>query len=191
LVSTYNNAKSNFSYGWENTFKISPTKNFDITLDGSIFYTVIQDSLPKSSESGSGGTGDTLIKNAGWSYNAKIMFSYKLPQSVTVQLNANYQAPKIIPQGTTSPVYFLDFAASKDFGIATLNFSISDILNSKKFGYDYVTDTYTDLQSRRRDVRYAKLGVTIKFGKMDSSLFSKLKKSKKEQAPSEDNIPEM
>ena len=173
IISTFENAKSSLQGGWENTFKITPVKGFDITLDGNVFYTQIRDSTVINGHS-------ALIHNQGLSYVIKGIVSYKLPLAFVVQVNGSYEAPKVIAQGNTLPVYFFDASVSKDLGIATLTLAVSDVMNSRSFGTYYNTPTYIETTIRRRDQRYARLGVTFKFGKMDGSLFRK-KQPKKDK----------
>ncbi len=162
LVNTFTNAKSSFSYGWENTVKFTPVKNLDITLDGNVFYTSIK------------GTADSFsISSSGISYVLKGMISYKFPLGIVFQANGTYESPKVIAQGNTTPVYFFDLSLSRDFGIASVNLTVSDVLNSRTFGSIVNAPAYTQESTRRRDVRYAKLGVTFRFGKMDASLFKR------------------
>jgi iron complex outermembrane receptor protein len=167
-ITTYNNAKYSASGGWENTLKIFPVKKLDITLSGNVFYTDIV-----------GGTNENGASNSGFSWLAKAIISYKLPMDFTIQGNGTYEAPKILPQGKTTQVYYFDLSLSKDFGFFTLNFTVADVLNSRangshltEVGQDPSLVSYVD-QSRRRDQRYAKLGVSFRFGKMDASLFKK------------------
>jgi hypothetical protein len=167
-ITTFSNANHSESGGWENTVKIFPVKKLDITLSGNVFYTDIV-----------GGAGENNASNQGWSWLAKAIVSYKLPMDFTIQGNGTYEAPKILPQGKTTAVYYFDLSLSKDFGFFTLNFTVADVLNSRangshvtEYGNDINTVTYVD-QLRRRDQRYAKLGVSFRFGKMDSSLFKK------------------
>ena len=173
IISTFENAKSSLQGGCENTFKITPVKGFDITLDGNVFYTQIRDSTVINGHS-------ALIHNQGLSYVIKGIVSYKLPLAFVVQVNGSYEAPKVIAQGNTLPVYFFDASVSKDLGIATLTLAVSDVMNSRSFGTYYNTPTYIETTIRRRDQRYARLGVTFKFGKMDGSLFRK-KQPKKDK----------
>ena len=171
-IVTYTNAKYSASGGWENILKIFPVKKLDITLTGNVFYTQI-----------TGASGDLNVSNQGWSWLAKALISYKFPMDFTAQVNGTYEAPKILLQGKTTPQYYFDVSLSKDFGFFTLNFTVSDVLNSRASGSHLVeTGSGSDVvtvvdQSRRRDQRYAKLGVSFRFGKMDASLFKKKKPS--------------
>ena len=165
LVSTFINAKSNFRYGWENTVKVTPVKGLDITADGNVFYTLIQTNVNGQE-----------IDNHGVSYVVKGIISYKFPLGFAAQVNGSYESSRIIAQGTRLPVYFFDCSVSKDLGPVTLNLAVSDVLNTRVYGTYYDTPTYIQTQTRRRDQRYARLGVSFKFGKMDASIFKKKKK---------------
>jgi outer membrane receptor protein involved in Fe transport len=167
FVSSYANATHSMTGGWENILKIFPVKKLDITLTGNVFYTDIV-----------GGSNENNSNNAGWSWLAKAMISYKLPGDITIQANGTYEAPKILPQGKTTALYYVDVSASKDFGFFTLNFTVSDVANTRANGTDYYQAyQFIQSQSRRRDQRYAKLGVSFRFGKMDASLFKKKRPS--------------
>jgi outer membrane receptor protein involved in Fe transport len=171
-IATFANAKYSASGGWENILKIFPVKKLDITLTGNVFYTDI-----------TGSTNDGNTSNSGWSWLAKGIISYKFPMDFTAQVNGTYEAPKILLQGKTTPLYYFDVSLAKDFGFFTLNFTVSDVLNTRASGSHLVeTGSEPDVttlvdQSRRRDQRYAKLGVSFRFGKMDASLFKKKKPS--------------
>ena len=169
IVSSYENAKSSFNYGWENTLKIAPVKGLDITLDGNVFYT---DILIDTGVVPHNGT----TQNSGISYVLKGIISYKFPLGITAQVNGNYEAPKPVAQGHTLPLYWVDLSVSKDFGIAALTLAVSDVANTKMYSTYYSTPTYNETVTHRRDPRYARLGVTFKFGKMDGSIFKKKKK---------------
>ena len=173
LYNTFENGKNSFSYGWENTFKISPVKGLDITADGNVYYTSIISDVAGEQ-----------IKNQGISWTVKGIIAYKFPLGINAQINGTYEAPRIIPQGHTLPLYFFDLSASKDIGIVTLNLSVSDVLNSKVHGTYYDTPTYIQTSTRRRDMRYARLGVTVRFGKMDASIFKSKKVKKDKDQPS-------
>ncbi|MCW3126888.1 MAG: hypothetical protein JWO03_2546 [Bacteroidetes bacterium] len=174
-IITYNNNDYSVSGGWENTLKIYPVKKLDITLTGNVFYTNIV-----------GNSGDVKVSNSGWSWLGKAMVSYKFPLDFTLQANGTYEAPKILPQGKTIPMGYFDLALSKDFmGFITINLTVSDVLNSRTNGTQIYQATdnmgagyipgFTQDSARRRDQRFAKLGVSFRFGKMDASFFKKKK----------------
>jgi hypothetical protein len=179
LLATFANGKGKFNYGWENTFKFLPVKNLSMTLDVNVFYTLIQASVPEGNQT-------ILLTNKGISWTAKAIISYKFPMGFAAQINGSYEAPKPLPQGSSMPVYFFDLAISKELGPFTINFGISDVLNSNVHGYNYdVPYEYMQSMSKRRQTRFAKLGFTYKFGKEDKS--SKLKKGKRDKDKEDDS----
>ena len=137
-------------------------------LTGNVFYTQIN-----------GGSNENSASNSGFAWTGKAVISYKLPLDIMIQANGTYESPKIQPQGRTMPLYYFDLSLSKDISFVTINLAVSDVLNSKINGSHTFSDNYIQDQTRRRDVRFAKLGVSFKFGKMDASLF----KSRKKQGP--------
>ena len=172
LLQTYTNGKGKFNYGWENTFKFFPVKNLSITADVNLFYTSISAYVLENTQS-------VLLTNSGISYTVKGNISYRFPMGFAAQINGSYEAPKPVPQGSTLPVYFFDVALSKEFGPLTINLGVSDVLNSHSNGYNYnVPDEYTQYLLKRRQTRYAKLGITFKFGKEDKVTKKRGKKDK-------------
>ena len=179
LMATYTNGKGKFNYGWENTIKVLPVKNLSMSLDVNVFYTKIQAYLPEGNQT-------VLLTNSGISWTAKAIVSYKFPMGFAAQINGSYEAPKPVPQGNSLPVYFFDIAASKELGPVTINFGISDVLNSNVHGYNYdVPGEYIQSLSKRRQTRYAKLSFVYKFGKDDKPVRSK--KAKKDKDNSEES----
>lgn len=173
LITSFINGKANIAYGWENTVKFMFLKRkLDITLNGNIFHVNIN---------ATSSTGQAL-ENKGWSWNAKAIASYKLPYAFTAQLNGSYEAPRIIPQGKTIEVYSVDFSLNKDVGKKwSFNFTINDIFNTRRFGSEFSTDLFTQNLSRRRDVRFFRVGFTYRFGEWDASLFKKRRPNKENQ----------
>jgi hypothetical protein len=177
FITTYINGQANASYGWENTFKFSfLERKLDITLSGNVYHVTIN-----------ANTSSGNLQNSGWSWNAKAIASYKLPKAFTVQLNGSYEAPKIITQGTTIPVYSMDFSVNKDIGKKlSFNFTVQDIFNTRTFGSTYNTEFFTQDMSRRRDIRFFRVGFTYRFGEWDTSLFRKRKSGREGQGGSMD-----
>jgi len=170
LVNTFQNGKNSVVGGFDNTLKVTPIKNLDLMANANIFHTTINYL-----------NGTTQITNSGYSWTGKASVSYKFPGNITMQINGNYQAPQIIPQGTTRMVEYMDVTVSKNIKqklIFTL--LLSDVFNSKRMGTNYNTPDYIQDLARRRETRYVKLTVMYLFGKMDSSIFKKMKQQKKE-----------
>jgi hypothetical protein len=171
IVNTFQNGKNSLSYGWENTFKTTLFKSLDVTASLNTFYLNINYT----------DNNNLTIQNEGYSYNAKLILAYRFPKDWTLQTNGNYEAPKILPQGTTLPMYFMDISLNKMLNRKFIfNLTVSDVFNSKRMGSYYSTPDYIQDLSRRRENRFVRLSVTWLFGKMDSSIFKTAKRMKKE-----------
>jgi hypothetical protein len=162
LVNTYINGSTSYGYGWENTLKFTMlNKKLDLTFSGNIFYISIV---------GGAQAGD--LTNDGYSWQAKSIASYRFPWQVTAQVNGEYEAPRIIPQGTTREQYSVDFSINKDIAKTfSFTFSVNDVFNTQRNGSFYDTPYFTQETSRRRDTRSFRLSATWRFGEWDTSLF--------------------
>ncbi len=163
LVSTFINGDKAYNYGWEHILKYSFFKRkMDVTLSGNIFYTQISATTLQNE----------VIKNEGFSWNGKVVLSYKLPLAFTFQTTGSYEAPRIIPQGLTIPVYFVDISLAKDITKKlSMNITLSDVFNTKRFGAVYDTESFTQDFSRRWESRYLRLTLSWRFGETDQSIF--------------------
>ncbi len=161
LVNTSQNGEDSYNFGWENTVKLNIGK-WSLTSNTNVYYMNIN-YLDTKNE---------LIYNDGYSWMTKLNVSYKFKYDITAQLNGTYESPKILPQGKTIPMYFMDLSLNKMIKMKYIfNLSVSDVLNSKIMGSYYYTPDYTQKLSRRRYSRFVKFSFTWLFGKFDSSIF--------------------
>jgi len=167
LVNTSVNGRNSFRYGTEQTFKYTIFKNFDATFNANLFYIYINGFVVPT---------EPEVTAKGFAFNAKAIFSYKLPKNITLQVNGNYESPRILLLGATIPVYSMDISVNKMFGTKWIvNAMLSDVFNTRRMGAHYETPFYIQDLSRRRETRYVRLSVTYLFGKMDASIFKRAK----------------
>jgi len=161
LISTYANGTDQYSGGFEGNTRVRLNDRFTANLNSNVFYTDV--SLQRDS---------LFINNQGWSWNARLMVQYSLSDQWKFQLNGNYEASRIIPQGLILPVKFLDFSISFKAGKkSNLNLTVSDLFNSKRFGTRFESDVLTQETYRRWETRYVRLSYTWQFGEPGKSLF--------------------
>lgn len=179
LISTFTNGKNAHRYGWDNTYKTSIGKAWELTANANVFnLRIITEEYNRQ----------------GWAANGKLIVNYKLPDGASIklkgkpfvkfssQLTGNYESRQIIPQGYRKGIPFADFAFKAEvMKIASLTFSINDIANSRKMIWVYDQPTYYQEMMRRRDARYFKIGLQFMFGKPDASIFKKGKNMQKMQ----------
>lgn len=165
LVNTTVNGKSSIRYGIENTFKYTFFKNLDFTFNANAFYIYIRGTVVKT---------EPEVKAEGYAYNAKTVLSYKFPKQITLQVNGNYESPRILLLGASNPLYSMDVSLNKMIGFKWIfNATVSDVFNSRRMGAHYETPYYKQDLSRRRESRFFRFTVTYIFGKMDASIFKR------------------
>ncbi|MCW3078430.1 MAG: hypothetical protein JWO32_3039 [Bacteroidetes bacterium] len=165
LVNTTVNGKNSIRYGMENTIKYTLFKNFDLTLNANAFYIYIKGTVVSNQPE---------VKAEGYAYNAKAVLSYKLPKAITLQVNGNYESPRILLLGKSNEIYSMDVSLNKMIGFKWIfNATLSDVFNTRRMGAHYQTPYYIQDLSRRRESRYLRFTVTYIFGKMDASIFKK------------------
>ena len=170
LVSTFVNGKNSWSLGWENTVKLTPLKGTEFTVNGNIQWVTI--SLT---------TGATTFDNSGWNWNGKANLSQRLPKEFTLQINGNYEGPRVVPQGHTLEQYSVDATLAKDIGKKwSLILTANDVFNTRRFGTYTATDYFIQETSRRRDTRFFRLSVTWRFGEREQSLFRRKQQQRRE-----------
>lgn len=161
LVSTFENGSNSISFGMDNTLKLNLSKSIEWTNNLNVFQTKItaQD-----------------FENSGWAYNLKSTLSLRLPAAFSVQAMANYESPRILPQGKTAPMFFSDLSVKKDFGKNfSLTLALVDVFDTRRMGQNLETATYLQDFSRRRESRFVRLTALWRFGKQDMSLFKNKK----------------
>ncbi|NIG54000.1 TonB-dependent receptor domain-containing protein [Chitinophaga sp. Cy-1792] len=196
LLTQFTNANRSNSYGAELTMKNQIIPGWDLTTNVNLYQTDIQVT-----------DGDHTFNNSGFSWMGKINSETKLPYNFTLQVNATYQAPTValpnngsgggggggrggggggmmmIPtsaQGTIKGFSMVDVAVRKDFlknKALSVTASVSDIFNTRQYELNQVTPTFAQDYIRKRESRIFKVNVSYRFGKLDSNLFKKKKRS--------------
>lgn len=170
LVNTSINGDNSIRYGIENTFKYTLFKNLDWTINVNAYYIYIKGLIVPT---------EPVVKAEGYAYNAKTTLAYKFPKQFTLQVNGNYESPKILLLGVAKEIYSMDISLNKMIGTKwVFNATLSDVFNTRRMGTHYETPYYIQDLSRRRESRYFRFTVTYLFGKMDASIFRKAKQMK-------------
>ena len=146
------------TFGAELTGKLQISKPWDASFNFNLFKTNIINNVISQA-----------VNTNGTSWFTKVNTTYKLNQGNSIQLNANYEAPKVTAQGRTQEVYWIDLAYKANFwnskGSVTL--SISDILNTRKYTNIYDYSNYYQVNYRDRETRIANVTFTYRIGKSD------------------------
>ena len=157
------NIQSGTTYGLEGTghFQIIPI--WDATVNANFFQNqlVIGNRNPELTQ--------YLVNNSGFTWFGKINTSFKLPGNFSLQVNANYESPKIVAQGTLKETYWVDVALRKNLwkNKATIIVNCSDIFKTHVFVTNYDLVTYNETIDRVKETRIGNLTFTYRFGKQD------------------------
>jgi len=154
------NLNTGLTYGLELIGKMQLLPKWDATLSFNFFQNEVR-----------GANIDPVLNNSGFSWFSKLNTNIKLPKDFSVQINGNYEAPKVAAQGTLKEVYWLDVAVRKNLlkNKATLTANVSDILNTRKYTTVYDYPAYTQTTYRDRETRIGNISFTYRFGRSESS----------------------
>lgn len=170
LVNTTINGDNAIRYGLENTFKWTFFKKLDWTINANAYYIYIKGKVVPT---------EPEVKAEGYAWNGKTTLSYKFPKNITLQVNGNYESPKILLLGVSRQIYSMDISLNYMYQTKWIfNATLSDVFNTRTMGTHYETPYYNQDLSRRRESRYFRFTVTYLFGKMDASIFKRGKQMK-------------
>ncbi len=166
ILNTFINAGHTNRYGAELTWQQKLSKSFDLTYNLNLQYRTTNAVVGKLN-----------LSNEGFNWDTKLIANYKIGaqdkplfSNTSFQLVANYEGPRIIPQGRRKAEFVTDFALRKEFlknKRASLSFNINDVFNTRKFGTIYDTENFYQDSYRRWNVRSFRLTFSYKFGSGD------------------------
>ncbi|HEU4901431.1 MAG TPA: outer membrane beta-barrel family protein, partial [Flavisolibacter sp.] len=193
-ISTYINANSSRSVGFELTSQNTVAKWWDMNANINVYNAKI------NTENINGGT----TQDPMWSYFAKMNSNFKLPKKFKFQLSGTYQSKTNLPvnqgggfghggpmmggsqsaaQGYIKSNWGVDAALQRSFlknDAASVTFNVSDIFRTRRFDQYSESAFFIQNSHRLSDVPMFRLNFSFRFGQMDMSLF-KRKNTKGEQ----------
>lgn len=146
---TWRNLASSVSYGVELT---AAHPLFDwLRLNGSLTYLGNEFKFDNTS-------------NKDFTWQGKINSVFAPSKDFNIQINFNYNAPQLIPQGKIKQVYFTDLAVKKDFmdGQLSLTLRVSDIFNIRSFESETTGQNFITTSFRKMESRAAYLGISFR-----------------------------
>lgn len=146
---TWRNLAKNISYGLELT-AAHPLFEW-LRLNGSFTYF-------------SNEFTDQNVSNKDFTWQGKFNSFFTTSKDFNFQINFNYNAPGVTPQGKIKQVYFTDVALKKDFldGQLSLTLRVSDVFNTRKFESETVGQNFITSSYRKMESRVAYLGISYR-----------------------------
>lgn len=153
------NLNTGITYGLEMIGKAQLIPIWDATLSFNFFQNEVR-----------GANIDPVLNNSGFSWFSKLNTNLKLPEGFSLQINGNYEAPKVAAQGTLQEVYWLDIAVRKNLlkNKATLVVNVSDIFNTRKYTTTFDYPSYNQTTYRDRETRIGNISFTYRFGSSEN-----------------------
>lgn len=126
---TWSNVDESYSYGVDLMVMYKPFKWWKITASFNLSQTFINST-----------SGESDLNNSGLSWSANLNQSFTFNKGWSAQLTGFYRSPMVLTQGTSQPMYSLDFALKKTFLKDKMYVSgkVTDIFNTRQFGYTVV-----------------------------------------------------
>lgn len=161
LLNTFVNGSYSTNGGWENILKFDPVTGLQLTLSGTVQYTNVGLASAQGGE-----------RNQGFNWNAKALVNYRFAKDWAMQLNGEYDGPRILPQGVTLSQYGLDASLSHDFNKHwSAVVAVNDVFFTRRWGTLLDTPFFLQENFSRREQRNVRFTLTWKFGERDASLF--------------------
>lgn len=165
-IMTFQNIDKSQSTGFESVIIYKPWKWMKNTLSVNGNYIDYTNSDP---------TVDW--NNDGFNWGAKYIMSIDFwKNSATFQLNGNYDAPRITPQGRVNPRYSLDLAVDKRFlkkKTLSVGLRLSDVFNSKNFSMTLEQAGVRQDSEFKWLTRRLYFSISYRFGNLDKESKSK------------------
>lgn len=108
-------------------------------------------------------------KQNAFAWDARMMFSIKLPWSLSVQATGRYSSKQLTAQGSRQPGWSVDAGIRKTLGNWSFSISGRDLFDSRKFKnivYGYGDTPYTQTTERWRGGRRIQFTIKYSFGNM-------------------------
>lgn len=154
------NLNAGLTYGFELTGQVQLIKKiWDVSINTNFFRNEIL-----------GSSVDPLLNNSGFGWFGKLNTTIRMPKDFSLQVNGNYEGPKVVAQGTRHEVYWIDVALRKNMlkGKANLVLNVSDIFNTRKYTTDFDFGTTLQTNYNDRETRIGNISFTYRFGKTDN-----------------------
>lgn len=105
-------------------------------------------------------------KQNAFAWDARMMFSIKLPWALSFQATGRYSSKKLTAQGSRQPGWSVDGGLRKSVGNWSFSISARDIFNSRKFKNITYGDNFTQVTKRWRGGRRIQFTIKYSFGNM-------------------------
>ncbi len=159
------NIASGTTYGLEGTGHVQIIPIWDATVNLNFFQNELvignRDTL----------VAQNLANRSGFTWFGKVNSNLKLPKNFSLQMNANYESPKVVAQGSLKESYWIDLALKKTLwkNKATIVVNCSDVFKTRVFVTYYDQNDNMQTINRVKETRIGNITFTYRFGKQGNA----------------------
>ena len=155
-IVTWINSNTRKNTGLEFVNQLTFSQNADATLTANLFHAEI---------SGINSQGEDFL-NSNFSWTVSLLGNFRIPDWFNLQVMGNYRGPIVVPQGSIKPVYGLGLGLRRHVlqQSGTINLSISDVFNSRRFVLETDGTSFGQERQFYRESRVLTLSFTYRFG---------------------------
>ncbi|MGY6559329.1 MAG: TonB-dependent receptor domain-containing protein [Nitritalea sp.] len=149
------NANSRSSTGLELVNQFQFTSWFDATLSGNFFYSeIIGENI------------EANFNNSNFSWTVNLLANMAIPKFASLQIQADYRGPIVLPQGEIEPIWGINMGLRKDLfnKKATVSVNVSDIFNTRIFRIRTTDENFDFQRLFNRETRIGTIAFTYRFG---------------------------
>jgi iron complex outermembrane recepter protein len=154
---TWTNANTTNSTGVEVINYLTTGSNFDATLTGNFYHSMISGELE-----------GVPYNNESYSWTLSLLGNMNIPGWFSTQVSANYWGPRVIPQGQIKPVFSMNLGLRRNVmnNQGTISLNISDIFNTRRFQLETSSENFYQQRRFVRESQVVTLGFTWRFRDM-------------------------
>lgn len=175
-LTTFENAKKTNDYGVDIVIKNKLYRWWDITTSVNAYQTQLNgDNL---------GLGTTNAFQGNIHVVSAFRPDIEWSKHTSLQLTGFYQTKQTLIQGYIEPSFSFDFGLKKEWGKTkqySLNLSVNDIFNQRKFVIHTKSGDFNLLADRRFDSRTVSLSFMYRYGKLETPFYKKKKTEENKQ----------
>lgn len=163
--------------GLELISKVNIAKWWDLTWNGNFFYNKFE-----------GNSDFKIQEREGFNWNTNVNTNLRFTGNLSMQVRADYFAPRIMAQGKSKYMTGVDVALKQDFWNkkASVALNVRDLLDTRRFGANTYTPQIQSSFEHRWMKRMFNLSFSYRFGIQDTN--NKNKKRQDNETPSMDEM---
>lgn len=125
---------------------------------------------------------DEDLRSDVYSWDLRTTLNVRMTPSTSVQITANYMAPREQPQGRFKGMSGIDLGIRHDFkgNHWSMTLSVNDILDTRQFSVDNGDDSFRYQFTRKRESLVGNFNLSYRFGKSESGAAGRKRNSRPE-----------